>query len=135
MDESYACVTTVYDATMSTVSPQEIAARVGLDAKELEKPCEEGLFPFFANYVHPWCLVFSDLLAPIDLDDVNLECNSEQEKRLACLRKWKARRGVQATVGALIGSVLRNAGSVDNAESMCRRLLSGAVVLKLGMTL
>lgn len=118
----------------STVSPAEIAARVGLDAKELERPCEEGLFPSFANYVHPWRLVFSDLLAPIDLDDVDLECHSEQEKRLGCLRKWKTRNGAKATVGTVVGSVLRN-GSVDSAESMCRCIsLPGAIVQKFGMT-
>ena len=118
----------------STTSPQEIAARVGLDAEELERPCEEGLFPSFANFVHPWRVVFADLLAPIDLDDVDLECHSEQEKRLGCLRKWKARCGAGATVGVVIESVLKS-GSVDNAESMCRCLLPGAIVQKFGMTL
>ena len=117
-----------------TVSPRDIAARVGLDAKELERPCEEGLFPSFANYVHPWRLVFFDLLAPIDLDDVDVECHSEQEKRLGCLCKWKARKGAGATVGSVVDSVLRN-GSVDSAESMCRCLLPGAIVQKFGMTL
>ena len=119
----------------STISPQEIAARVGLDAKELEWPCEEGLFPSIANFVHPWRLVFADQLAPVDLDDVDLECHSEQEKRLGCLRKWKARRGAGATVGVVIESVLKS-GSVDNAESMCRCLLPGAIVpwQKFGMT-
>ena len=53
MDESYACVTTVYDATMSTVSPQEIAARVGLDAKELEKPLWGRLIPFLRQLCSP----------------------------------------------------------------------------------
>ena len=110
----------------STTSPQEIAARVGLHAKELERPCEEGLFPSFANFVHPWRLVFADQLAPVDLDDIDLEYHSEQEKRLGCLRKWKARRGARATVGVVIELVLKS-GSVDNAESMCRCLLPGAI--------
>ena len=118
----------------SIISPRDIAARVGLNAKELERPCEKGLFPSFANYVHPWRMVFSDLLAPIDLDDVDVKCHTEQEKRLGCLRKWKARKGAEATVGAVVDSVLRS-GSVDSAESMCRCLLPGAIVQKFGMTL
>ena len=118
----------------STVSLKEIAARIGLDTKELERSCEEGLFPSFANFVHPWRLVFADLLAPINLDDVDLECHSEQEKRLGCLRKWKAKRGAGATVGVVIESVLKS-GSVDNAESMCRCLLPGAIIQKFGMIL
>ena len=118
----------------SPTSPGDIATRVGLDAKELDRPCEESLFPSFANYVHPWRLVFADLLALIDLDDVDLQCHSEQEKRLGCLRTWKARNGAKATVGAVVGSVLRN-GSVDNAESMCRCLLPGAIIQNFGMTI
>lgn len=115
-----------------SLSPQEIAARVGLDVEELERQCEEGLLPFLADYVHPWRLVFCYLLAPIDLDDVDEECHSEQEKRLRCLRKWKARNGAGAKVGTLVETLLRN-GNVDSAEAMCRRLLPGAIVQRVGM--
>ena len=108
----------------SVVSPQDIADMVGLEVKELDKPCEERFFPSLANLVHPWRLVFSYLLSPIDLDDVESENSgrSEQEKRLDCLRKWKARYGTQATYGGVVQSVLKS-GSVNNAESMCRHLL------------
>ena len=104
-------------------SPEDIAARVGLDAKELDKPCEESLLPSLANFVHPWRLIFSYLLGQIDLDDVESENSgrSEQEKRLACLRKWKVRCGARATCGVIVNALLKN-GNLEGAEGMCRHL-------------
>ena len=104
-------------------SPEDIAARVGLDAKELDKPCEESLVPSLANFVHPWRLIFSYLLGQIDLDDVESENSgrSEQEKRLACLRKWKVRCGARATCGVIVNALLKN-GNLEGAEGMCRHL-------------
>ena len=99
------------------------AARVGLDTKELDKPCEKSLLPSLGNFVHPWRLIFSYQLAQIDLDDVESENSgrSEQEKRLACLRKWKVRCGARATRGVIVNALLKN-GDVEGAESMCRHL-------------
>ena len=114
------------------LSPQEIAARVGLHAKELEQPFEESLFPYVSDYVHPWRPVFYYLLAPIKLDDIDKECHSEQEKRLRCLREWKATNGARATVSSLVDALLRN-GIIDNAEAICRCFLPGGIVQKIGM--
>lgn len=106
------------------VSPQDIANKVGLGAKELSKPCEESLFPLLADFVHPWRLVFASLLNVIDLDDVESENtgHSEQEKRIAALHRWKTRNGNRATYELLLKAVL-NSGKVDCAESMCQMLL------------
>ena len=100
-----------------------IAAKVGLGAEELSKPCEDCLFPLLANFVHPWRLVFSSLLNEVDLDDVEQETpsRSEQEKRVAALRKWKARKGREATYGVLLGAIL-DSGKVDQAELLCQLL-------------
>ena len=98
-----------------------IAAKVGLGAEELSKPCEECLFPLLANFVHPWRLVFSSLLNEVDLDDIDKESQSEQEKRVAALRKWKTRDGHKANYGVLVKVVLDN-GKVDQAELLCQLL-------------
>ena len=100
-----------------------IAAKVGLGTEELSKPCEDCLFPLLANFVHPWRLVFSSLLNEVDLDDVDQEnqSRSEQEKRAAALRKWKARKGREATYGILLTAIL-DGGKVDQAELLCRLL-------------
>ena len=109
---------------MSTVSPQDVAARIGLDTKELDKPCEESYLPSLAVFVHPHRLVFSRLLSPVDLDDVENENvgRSEEEKRLGCLRKWKTRHGSDATFKVIVQAVLL-IGYVDKAEAICRQLL------------
>lgn len=100
-----------------------IAAKVGLGTEELRKPCDDRLFPLLANFVHPWRLVFSSLLSEVDLDDIDQEkqSRSEQEKRVAALRKWKASKGHEATYGALLGAILDN-GKVDQAEMLCQLL-------------
>ena len=98
-----------------------IAARVGLGAEELRKPCDDCLFPLLANFVHPWRLVFSSLLSEIDLDDVHRENSSEEEKRLGALRKWKTRNAHKATYGSLVKAILDH-GKVDQAEMLCQLL-------------
>ena len=107
----------------SKSSPKDIATRVGLDANELDKPCEESLLSSLANFVHPWRLILSCHLDQIDLDDVESENRgrSEQEKRLACLRKWKVRCGARATCGVIVNALLKN-GNLEGAEGMCRHL-------------
>ena len=100
-----------------------IAAKVGLGAKELSKPCDDRLFSLLANFVHPWRLIFSPLLSEVDLDDVAEEnqSRSEQKKRVAALRMWKKRKGHEATYDVLVKAVLDN-GNVDQAEALCQLL-------------
>ena len=102
-----------------------IAAKVGLGAEELSKPCDDRLFSLLADFVHPWRLVLSSLLTGVDLDDIDQEKQSceEKEKRVAALRKWKASKGHKATYGALLGAIVGN-GKVDQAEMLCRELLA-----------
>jgi hypothetical protein len=100
-----------------------IAAKVGLSAEELTKPCEDRFFALLANFIHPWRLVFSSLLGKVDLDDIDEEnqSRSEQDKRVAALRKWKAREGREATYGVLLGAIL-DCGKVDQAELLCEQV-------------
>ena len=59
----------------------------------------------------------------MDLDDIDEEnqSRSEQEKRVAALRKWKAREGHKVTYGVLLG-VLLDSSKVDQAELLCEQL-------------
>ena len=105
----------------SISSPDDVAAHFGLDSSHLNKPCTEAFSLSFSDHVHPWRLVFAYLLSETDLDDVDSEQTgrSEQEKRLACLRKWKTRRGNGATFRAVIDAVL-STGNVGSAEALCQ---------------
>ena len=102
-----------------------IAKKIGLGSEELNTPCEDFFLPLLANFVHPWREVFASLLMPVELDDIDSENNgrSEQEKRIAALRKWKARNGHGATYEILVMALL-NIGKVDQAETICGQLLA-----------
>ena len=110
--------------TMSSVSNSAlgIAGRVGLRLETLDTPVTESAFLSLAIFVDPWRLVFHDLLAPTDISDVDAENRSEQEKRVACLRKWKSRNGAEATYRVIVQSVV-NCGHVDKAEAICKQVL------------
>ena len=101
-----------------------IAKKIGLGSEELNTPCKDSFFPFLASIIHPWREVFASLLTEVDLDDIDLENSgrSEQEKRIAALRKWKARNGQGATYEVLVRALL-NIGKVDQAETLCSQLL------------
>ena len=109
---------------MMSSSAPEIAERVGVRPEVLDTPVKESAFLSLASFVDPWRLVFFELLAPTDISDVDAENvgRSEQEKRVASLRKWKSRYGAEATYRVIIQSVVK-CGHVDKAEAMCRQLL------------
>lgn len=111
----------------SSVSPRDVAERVGLDANYLEKPCQDCCLPLIAPFVHPWRLVFSHLLTEVELDDVDSENAGQPEelKRLGCLRKWKNKNGAEATCKVVVQAAI-STGRVDNAEAICRQLLREA---------
>ena len=111
----------------SIISPQDVAERVGLDANDLGKPCQENFLPLIAPFVHPWRLVFSHLLTEVELDDVDRENAGQPEelKRLGCLRKWKSRNGAEATYKVIVQAAI-SSDRIDNAEAICRQLLREA---------
>ena len=58
--------------------PDQVAKHFSLDAKSLEEEGDENLFH---NLVHLWCLVFSNLLTPVDVDDVESKHSSQPEEK------------------------------------------------------
>lgn len=88
-------------------------------------PCEDIFLSFLANFVHPWREVFTFLLTPVELDDIDSENDgrSEHIKRITALHKWKDKNGHEATYKILVMALL-NIGKVDQAETMCSQLLA-----------
>ena len=66
-------------------------------------------------------MIFESLLSEIDLGDINRDKPTEEEKRIAALRKWKARKGYEATYEILV-CVLLSKGERYQAESLCKIL-------------
>ena len=106
---------------MALISAEDVANEIGLAADELSKPCENNQLSFLAIFFREWRVIFSSLLSEIDLGDVDRENHTEQEKRIAALRKWKARKGDRATYEVLVDALLNN-GEKDQAESLCKFL-------------
>lgn len=104
-------------------SLQHILARVGLREEELNQPCEEEHYrSFISNLFQPWQELYSDLLSSAELEDARKSSNSEEERSLLCMQKWKAKRGNEASYDAIVRSLLR-IGAIENAEAICRQLL------------
>ena len=106
----------------TSISLQTIADRFNLEAKDLDKPCEDRLIPSLAKFVHPWRMVAQSLgLSEVDVDDIYSENNSGEERRIAALRKWKTRNGQEATYKLLVDALIR-VQRVNTAEKLCQLL-------------
>ena len=103
------------------VSAEEVANEIGLAADELSKACDNNIIPSLADCFSQWRVIFGSLLSEIDLDDTDRENTSEEEKRIAALRKWKARNGSEATYKVLVDALL-NRGERYQAENLCRKI-------------
>ena len=115
---------------MAQISAQDVASEVGLAADELSKPCNNSIIPSLADCFSQWRVTFGSLLGDLDLGDVDRENPTEEEKRIAALRKWKARNGYKATYKVLVDGLL-NKGERCQAENLCGKILRQADHLSL----
>ena len=106
---------------MAQISVKELATDLGLAADQLSKPCDNNIIPSLADYFSQWRVIFASLLCEIDLNDVDRDNPTQLEKRIAALRKWKARNGDEATYKVLVDALLNN-GEKSQAESLCKLL-------------
>ena len=106
---------------MAKVSAEDVAYLIGLSADELSKPCDSNIIPSLADCFSQWKVIFGSLLSDLDLSDVDKESSTEEEKRIAALRKWKARNGCEATYKVLVDALL-NRGERYQAENLCKIL-------------
>ena len=106
---------------MAQISAKDLATNFGLTADELLKPCDSKIIASLADCFSKWRVIFSSLLSEIDLGDVDRESSIEEEKRIAVLRKWKARNGDGATYEILVSALLKQ-GEKGQAESLCKLL-------------
>jgi hypothetical protein len=80
-----------------------------------------AIIPSLADCFSQWRVIFGSLLSELDLGDVDRENTTEEEKRIAALRKWRARKGCEATYKVLVDA-LQNLGERSQAESLCKIL-------------
>ena len=99
----------------------KVANEIGLAADELSKRCDGSIIPSLADCFREWRVIFGSLLSELDLGDVDRENTTEEEKRIAALRKWRDRKGREATYKILVDALL-NRGERHQAESLCKTL-------------
>ena len=106
---------------------EKIARQLDVEAELIDKPCKDVDIPSLVNFIISWREVFGTLLGERDLADVEAENlgRTEQVKRLASLRKWKATCGSGATYAARMGALVEN-GRFDKAQALCERLVTEA---------
>ena len=108
---------------MAQISAEGVVNQVGLAADELSKPCDSTVIPSLADCFSQWRVIFGSLLSELDLDDIDRDKHTEEEKRIAALRKWKDRKGCEATYKVLVDA-LWNRGERYQAENLCRKILT-----------
>ena len=106
---------------MARISAEEVANGVGLAADELSKPCDDSIIPSLADCFSRWRVNFGSLLSEMDLFDVDRGNATEEERRIAALRTWRARNGRNATYKVLVDALL-NSGERYQAEFLCKIL-------------
>jgi hypothetical protein len=102
---------------MAQISAEEVANGVGLAADDLSRPCDNSIIPPLADCFSRWR--FGSLLSELDLDDVDRDAG--EGERIAALRKWRDRKGREATYRVLVDTLL-NYGDRHQAESLCKTL-------------
>ena len=125
---------TWYRLMMAQISAEKVANGVSLAADELLKSCDGSIIPSLADCFSQWKVIFGSLLSDLDLSDVDKENSIEEEKRIAALRKWRARNGCEATYKVLVDALL-NRGERYQAENMCKILAEHSMSNKNGISI
>ena len=116
---------------MAKVSAEDVANEIGLAADELSKSCNNSIIPSLADCFSEWEVIFGSLLSEIELNGVDKENTTGVKKRIAALRKWKARNGCEATYKVLVDALL-NRDERDQAENLCKILADHSMSNKNG---
>ena len=107
---------------MAQISAEDVANGVGLAADKLSKPCDGSIIPSLADCFSQWRVIFGSLLSELDLGDIDRNKPTEEEKRMAALRKWRDMNGSEATYKVLVDALLSK-GERYQAENLCRKIL------------
>ena len=109
--------------TDSPVSLKEIIAKTGIDPQRLEQQCSDEDILILARYCDNWKLIGHHLkLTKTQLGDIDGDCRTTAEKRLALLQKWKESFPFKATYEVLVESLLSCEMS-QQACDICKHLL------------
>lgn len=102
---------------INCVNLDELLKEQQITVESLDTPCSVQDVPELAKYLPNWKLVSHYLDMTRYYHDIDSDCSTEEEKRLALLSRWREAFAHKATYKVLIEALLRH-GYASSATSM-----------------
>ena len=97
---------------------EELVKKVGISLHLLDQKCSDDHLRSISLFLD-WRSVAPHLgLSERDIEAIEFDKKTEDERRLAVLQKWKRKYGYKATLKRLV-AVLLAVGNADDAEQVC----------------
>ena len=110
-------------ATPAGVTLDDLLGEVGVTHAQLDKPCSPENLREIALFLESWRELAPHLgLSSAQVEAIERDAHSEQEKRLKILESWKAKFAFKAKYRLLV-EVLLKIGRANIAEEICRLLV------------
>ena len=107
---------------MSEVTLDELLEEVGLTSHQLDEKCTSQHLQDIALFLESWRTLAPRLgLSSGDVESIEAEAHSEQERKHKTLELWKTRSAFKAKYRVLVETLLK-VGNADQAEKVCRLL-------------
>ena len=109
---------------MSEYTADKLIQDLGVPAEKLDKTCSNVQLAVIALTLPDWRALSPFLeISRTELEDIDHDGRTEQEKKVKLLWMWKKKESKKATYRRLIDALV-NAQSVKHAEDVCKSLLS-----------
>ena len=121
------CTETLHMDSGPSFTPEGIAEAVGVPKAKLDQECSEEHVKEISLFLESWEILAPHLsLKKTDIEDIDREGKTEQEKRLKTLQKWKERFIFLATYKVLMEALIKT-GRAGHARQVCHLLLNPAI--------
>lgn len=109
---------------MSKITLQDILDEAKITEEILKVPCPEESLPDLADFCEPWYIVGPRLkLTQAEIDGIDEDCKTSEEKRLKVLQKWKEAYSFKATFGVFVNALI-DCRKAEKVLGVCRYLKS-----------
>ena len=107
---------------LKEMTTQELATKSGINLDILEQECSDSDLLALSDFCHPWELTARHLLlTDPQISDIDSECRTTEEKRLASLKKWKETKAFGATFRVFVDALIA-CKCVQKAREVCEYL-------------
>lgn len=105
---------------MSRITFQDVLDEAKISAEVLKEPCSEDTTLQLSNFCDPWNVVALHLkLNHTEIDDIDRDCKTTEEKRIKVLQKWREAFAFKATTETFVKALV-SCGRADPALQVCK---------------